>query len=153
MTTPRLRERGASMPETAIVMAVLLALLFGIIDFGRAMYTYAFVAQLARQGARWAIVRGSQCTVLDHCNAASSDVQTYVRSLSVGATNVNNIAVTASWAASSCPPGASANNSPGCVVTVNVTYPFSFMLPYLPHSGSSLMQISMSSTSEMVISQ
>ena len=73
-------QRGASLPETAIVMAVLLALLFGIIDFGRAMYTYAFVAQLAREGARWAIVRGNQCSVLDHHNAsqASGHVQTYV---------------------------------------------------------------------------
>lgn len=145
-------ERGASMPETAIVMAVLLALLFGIIDFGRAMYTYAFVAQLARQGARWAIVRGSQCTLLDHCNAGSSDVQTYIRSLSLGATNSANINVTATWSSGSCPPGASANNAPGCVVAVNVQYPFSFMMGYLPHSGQ-FASINMSSTSQMVISQ
>ncbi len=148
MTGDRTFQRGSSLPETAIIMAVLLALMFGIIDFGRAIYTYAFVAQLARQGARWAIVRGSQCTVLDHCNAQSSEVKTYVQSLSEGATNASNIGVLAGWG--SCPAG-STGNAPGCVVTVTVTYNFTFMLPWLP--SASLATIPMSSTSEMVISQ
>lgn len=146
MTRVRKRERGASLPETAIVMAVLLALILGIMEFGRVMYTYAFVAQLARQGARWAIVRGSQCTLLDHCNAQSTDIQNYVRSLSEGATNPNNINVTATWPPTQCPPGAS-GNAPGCVVSVNVQYRYYF-LSFIS-SGS----IPMSSTSQMVISQ
>jgi len=148
MTPARRRERGASLPETAIVMTVLLGVLFGIIEFGRAMYTYAFVAQLAREGARWAIVRGSQCTLLDHCNAASTDVQTYVRSLSEGATNPNNIIVTATWPPGGCPPGAT-GNSPGCLVSVNVSYTFNFL-------GAKLIPVTsipMSSTSQMIISQ
>jgi Flp pilus assembly protein TadG len=149
MRNNRRRQRGSSLPETAIVMAVLLALIFGIIDFGRAIYTYAFVAQLARQGARWVIVRGSQCTLLDHCNAATSDVQTYVRSLSEGATNPNNI--TATLSPVSCPPGSSATNAPGCVLGVTVKYTFNFMLPWLPTGA--LSSIPMSSTSEMVVSQ
>ncbi len=143
----RNRERGASLPETAIVMTVLLALIFGIMEFGRVMYTYAFVAQLARQGARWAIVRGSQCTVLDHCNAQSSDVQNYVRSLSVGGTDPNKINVTATWPQSQCPPGSS-GNAPGCVVSVNVSYQYKFLAPFVS-TGS----MNMSSTSQMVISQ
>jgi Flp pilus assembly protein TadG len=143
------RQRGGSLPETAIVMTVLLALLFGIIEFGRAMYTYAFVAQLAREGARWAIVRGNQCTLLDHCNASSTDVQTYVRSLSEGATNPNNIQATATWPVSGCPPGLTAN-SPGCLVSVNVQYNFTFLSTKSVLNGAS---INMSSTSEMIISQ
>jgi Flp pilus assembly protein TadG len=136
------------MPETALVMGVVLALLFGIIDFGRTMYTYAFVAQLARQGARWSIVRGSQCTLLDHCNATKDDIQTYVRTLSEGATDVNSIQVITTWNAASCPPNYTANNQPGCVVSVNVQYPFRFIAPFL-----GLATLSMSSTSQMVISQ
>jgi Flp pilus assembly protein TadG len=144
----RRRERGASLPETAIVMTVCLALLFGIIEFGRAMYTYAFVAQLAREGARWAIVRGNQCTLLDHCNAAQSDIQTYVQSLSEGATNASGINVTANWPTSGCPPGQTAK-SPGCVVSVTVSYNFNF----LPTKYAPSTFIAMSSTSQMVISQ
>ena len=44
---PRVRERGSTLPETVIVMSVLLAVMFGIIDFGRALYTYGFVTRRA----------------------------------------------------------------------------------------------------------
>jgi Flp pilus assembly protein TadG len=137
-------ERGSSTAESALILSTVFVLLFGIIDFGRAMYAYAFVAQLARQGARWDIVRGSQCSLLDHCNAQQSDIQTYVRGLSSGATNPNNINVTAGW---TCPAGRS-GNAPGCTVSVTVKYAFSFMLAYLP--GAS---IPMSSTSAMVVAE
>jgi len=150
--TARMSQRGSSLPETAIVMGVLLALMFGIIDFGRATYTYAFVAQLARQGARWAIVRGSQCSALDHCNASQTDVQNYVRSLSQGATVKNNITVPP-LGYSGCPPGSTASNAPGCTISVTVTYPFQFMLPYMPKTAGQYTILTMSSTSQMVISQ
>jgi Flp pilus assembly protein TadG len=140
------RERGSSLPETVIVMSVLLALMFGIVDFGRAMYTYSFVAQLARQGARWAVVRGANCTLLDHCQAVQTDVQTYVQSLNEGATVASSLSVTAVW------PGPAAtcqtNHAPGCVVQVTVSYPFKFFLPWvLPGNAWTV-----SSTSQMVVS-
>jgi Flp pilus assembly protein TadG len=144
--TNRKRQRGSSLPETAIVMAVLLAMICGIIDFGRALYTYGFVAQIARQGARWAIVRGSQCTLLTDCNATEAQIQTYVQSLGYGFVIPSKIVVSAIWP--TCPPGSS-GNAPGCTVEVQVTYPFKFVLPWT----SSLGQLNMSSTSEMVISQ
>src|SRR6202035_1755865 len=97
MRRARQGERGGSLPETAIVMGIVLVLLLGIIDFGRAMYTYASVAQLARQGARWAIVRGAQCTQLDHCGAVSTDVQTFVQGQSMGVMNPSSISVNATW--------------------------------------------------------
>ena len=130
-----------------IVMTVLLALMFGIIDFGRAMYTYSFVAQLARQGARWAIVRGSNCSLLDHCpNAQSSDVITYVQSLNYGAAVSSSIGGSAVWSGtnSTC----TSVHAPGCLVTVTVTYPFKFFLPWvLPGNVWYL-----SSSSQMVVS-
>ncbi len=140
------RERGASLPETAIVIGVVLALLFGIMDFGKMMYTYAFVAQIAREGARWAIVRGSQCSLLDHCNASQTDLQTYVQSLSEGLTQPSSITVTETHG--TCPPGSS-GNAPGCQIGVAVSYQYKFtLIPYLAS-----MPITMSSTSQMVISQ
>jgi Flp pilus assembly protein TadG len=141
----KIRERGSSLPETAIVMAVLLAVMFGIMDFGRALYTYGFVANAAREGARWAIVRGSKCTLLDHCPAqqGSSDIQTYVQSLSEGAMNASNIKATLTFPSPSC---TSTNNAPGCVAEVTVSYPFTFIAPFVSN-----LKITMSSTSEMVI--
>lgn len=142
---PKHGQRGASLVETVIVMGVLLALMFGIIDFGRALYTYSFVAQLARQGARWAIVRGANCTVLTPCPAVSGDVQTYVRGLSEGATDPSQMTVTAVWSGTT---GCTASHTPGCLVTVTVSYPFRFFLPFVLPNHS----ITMSSSSQMVVS-
>lgn len=150
--TARRSERGASLPETAIVISVLLALMFGIIDFGRAIYTYSFVAQLARQGARWAIVRGANCTAFaTACPAQSgtTDVEPFVQSLNVGALKTSNISASLAWT----PPNSGVNcstidsNQPGCIAVVTVSYPFSFMLPWVPNTT-----VTMSSTSQMVIS-
>ncbi len=144
-------ERGASMAETAITMSVVLLLLFGIIDFARATYTYSWVANAARMGARWMVVRGSlSCTsgngfVIDNCSAQSAALQTYVQSLNTGMMATNNIAATETPV--SCPVG-SATNGPGCVVKVTVSYPFTFIAPFFPRAA-----VPMSSTSQMVISQ
>jgi Flp pilus assembly protein TadG len=123
-------------------MGVLLTLTFGIVDFGRFLYTYSFVANAAREGARWAIVRGSSCTMLDHCPAqpGSTDIQPYVQSLSEGATTPSKISAFLTFP-NTC------SNAPGCVAEVNVQYPFTFIAPFV-----SKLTITMSSTSEMVIS-
>lgn len=158
------RERGTTLPETAIVVAVLLALVFGIIEFGRAVYTYGLVADMARKGARWAIVRGNLCTKLGDpikypsppyspsygCPAANQDVVAYVQGLSEGATNPAAITVVPNWPGTgiTCTP-TNGFNSSGCPVTVTVKYPFSFIAPYMP----GIPTIMMSSTSTMIISQ
>lgn len=134
-------KRGASLPETVIVMSVLMFLLLGIIDFGRALYTYSFVAQTARQSARWLIVRGTNCTVVSPCNATNDNLKSYAQSLSIGATNASNISASATSTQSGC--GTAPPFAPGCAVTVTVTYPFNFMFPFLPTG------ISMSSSSTM----
>lgn len=144
-----IRERGASLPETAIVMAVLLALLFGIADFARAIYTYSFVSNVAREGARWAIVRGAEsCTysnnTLASCNASQTTIQAYVKGLFGGPANPADATVSVSWPPCLVPAG---GNAPGCTVAVNVQYNFAF-LPFVSH-----LTIPMSSTSQMVISQ
>jgi Flp pilus assembly protein TadG len=150
-------QRGASLPETAIVIAVVLALVFGIIDFGRFMYTYSFVANAARQGARWAMVRGSvSCTNapnLPNCGATANDIETYVQSLSVGLTDSNKITIDKTvsdvWpGCTSLAATGSAKKSPGCIVSVQVNYPFKFILPYMPGPA-----YTMSSTSKMIITQ
>ena len=37
-------ERGSTLVEFALVLIVLMVMMFGIIDFARALYTYHFVA-------------------------------------------------------------------------------------------------------------
>ncbi|MFD1213512.1 TadE/TadG family type IV pilus assembly protein [Arthrobacter sp. GCM10027362] len=53
MKSKRLRsERGAAAVEFALVLPVLLILIIGIADFGRAFFTEISLAQAAREGAR-----------------------------------------------------------------------------------------------------
>jgi Flp pilus assembly protein TadG len=145
-------KRGSTLPEMAIAAVATLSLLFGIIYFGLALYTYGFVAQLAREGARWAIVRGStSCTnsgnQLAGCDATGTDIQSYVRSLSQGATNPSSISANPTY--SNCPSTAKGvQNAPGCTVTVQVRYPFQLSMGFMPSAT-----ITMSSSSAMVIAQ
>lgn len=146
-------EDGATSLETALVITLLLALLFGILAFSHALYTYHFVANAAREATRWASVRGYDCKGLaGGCPAAASDVQAYVSNVSGMGLNPANITVNTTWLPSPstayAPPCSTHNNYPGCVVQVQVVYKYNFFLPFLPTSS-----FNMQSTSQMVISQ
>ena len=69
-------ERGQVLVETALCCIVLLAILFGIIQASLAAYSYHFIAEAAREGSRWAMVRGSTCTdgagVIGACTATAA---------------------------------------------------------------------------------
>jgi Flp pilus assembly protein TadG len=63
-TSPRSRagrfareDSGASMVEFAIIAPILFTFLFGIIDFGRALFQYNNLTNAARIGARFAATR------------------------------------------------------------------------------------------------
>lgn len=53
---PLREERGANLVEFAIVLPVLIALVFGIVEFGMAFNDYISIRQGARDGARQAAV-------------------------------------------------------------------------------------------------
>lgn len=140
------------------MVSVILMIFFGVVDFGRALYTYNFVAHAAREGTRYASVRGitagSTCSGTPfpaNCTASTTGVTNYLRS-SIPALDGTKMTVTTTWPVQTYSPGlcstASTKNSPCCTVQVNVSYSYSFMLPYLPTAA-----ITMSNTSKMVISQ
>ncbi len=143
----RLRQRGSALVEQALVIAMLLSVMFGIIDCARALYTYHFVANAAREATRWASVRGSSCNAsLTGCQANPINVGAYVKNVSGMGLDPSLITATPSWP--SATPGCATKNNPGCVVQVQVVYNYHFFFPLLPTS-----QITMQSTSEMVITQ
>lgn len=143
------RQEGSVLVEFAVAVAFALTLLFGVIEFGQAVFTYDLVSNAARIGSRYAIVHGAACT-LATCPVDVAHIQTYVQGESPGVT-ASKLTVSTTWAAD---PGAGCpvNNSnlitkyehPGCLVTVTASYPFSLVFSY---------KITMSSTSQMVISQ
>lgn len=144
-------ERGSVLVESAVTVVLLFVMLFGIIDFGRALYTYHFLANAAREATRWASVNGSSCASDPACpNGAPANQQnitSYVEDITPPGINRSAVNVTANWPGNgtfSCPSG---SDNDGCPVQVQVSYNFSFLLP-LVHKGV----LQMSSSSEMVIS-
>jgi Flp pilus assembly protein TadG len=148
------KHRGNTLTEFALVIPFLLAAIFGVIEFGRALYAYHFVSEAAREASRWASVRGHNCgnAYPQACPATESDVEDFVLSIAPPGidTKPAKLVVNTSWVA---PPGKgnSCNkfpNNPGCAVRVQITYNFNFILPFLPTST-----YPMRSTSEMIISE
>jgi Flp pilus assembly protein TadG len=151
----RARQRGTTLLESAVMISVLLMMMFGVVGFGTALYTYHCVSNTAREATRWASVRGWSCpqnlpALSGGCPADDTNVTAYVQNLSTGiGLDPTKVTTTTTWVA---PPNNLAactthSNSPGCVVKVQVQYSFQFLFPLLP-SG-----FTMQSTSQMVISQ
>jgi Flp pilus assembly protein TadG len=145
----RRSERGAAALEFGIVVVLLMTLLLGVIDFGRALYTYHFVSNAARDGVRFAVVRGAECTSLPYgCPAAATDVQNYLDNVPLGL-NPARMNVTTTWPVLPNSPAicSTTPNYPGCTVEVNVRYRFNFLFSLVSSA-----RIHMSSTAQMVIS-
>jgi len=60
---PRSTEIGQSLVEFSLVLPIFLVLIFGLVDFGRAFYTWLIVTEAAREGARAAAVQSDASTV------------------------------------------------------------------------------------------
>ena len=151
-----LGNEGATLVELALSCAILLSLMIGVMQICIALYAFHATTDLARQGSRWAMVRGStSCTNtpnLTNCNASPGDIQSFVTGL--GFLNLSTDDVTVNWlTASAAPPTtwsacAGTCNTPGNEVQVEVTYPFPLHIPFVRSKT-----LNITSTSEVVISQ
>jgi Flp pilus assembly protein TadG len=101
------RDRGAAAVEFALVFPLLLLIVFGIIDFGRALNTQITLTQAAREGARLDAEGDAQATVIAGTEQAATGLNPVI------------VQVTA------CPPGVAPSNN----ATVSVSYQFSFITP------------------------
>lgn len=147
-------QRGATLLEFALIMVIVLALIFGIIDFGRALYSYHFVAEVAREATRFASVRGAtSCgTSVTPCAVVQTDVQNFVNQIVPQGIGPNPVNATLNYLnPSNLPICNSTPNYPGCTVQVTVNFQFNFAFP--PGFYSLSPNIQMSNTSNMVISR
>jgi Flp pilus assembly protein TadG len=98
------------MVEFALVSTLIfIPIVFGIVEFGRVVWAKDMVTAAAREGVRYAIVRGSSSPLA----ATSATVSAYV----IGRTQLAPITVTTTWSA----PG---TKDPGDTVTVSVQYTY-----------------------------
>lgn len=140
-------EDGNNLIEYALVFMVFVSMLLGIVDFSRALYSYHFLSNAAREATRWAAVRGSTCGNDGSCAApaSSSDIQTYVTNITPPGFDSTNLTTTPSWPGTG-PTCQGPVNSPGCPVEVQVSYNFNFVVPFIHTSP-----LTLSSSSEMII--
>ncbi|MDE3200527.1 MAG: pilus assembly protein [Acidobacteriota bacterium] len=137
---------------------MLLLIEIGLFHLCIAIYSYGFVSDAAREATRYAMVRGltlsNDCTQPEYadCIAQTSDIQSYIRGLSLPGINPNNITATTTWLAASGASCGTADSckAPGNLVQVKVSYAY----PYLnPFSSSSATTLTMSSQSQVVVVQ
>jgi len=128
------RSAGQASVEFAMTAVVFFLLTFAILNFAMAIYAYNLVSYAAREGSRYAAVRGSSSPA----PAAASDVASFVQGESSGL-NSANMTVNTTWLP---------DNNPGSFVQVDVRYTFAFTMPFV-----SLPTVTMDSTSQLVITQ
>lgn len=150
------KEEGTETVEFALAISVWIAAAFMIMYVSFALYAAHFVANAAVEGARYASVRGSSwsnasCSnnQLD-CTASSSDISNYVKAEVPPGISSSSLTVTTSWPGTTssgtiCDP-VDGSNSPNCVVSVTVTYNFTFPIPFITSSRRLF-----SSTSQMTV--
>ncbi len=132
-----LKQRGATMVEMAFVLLVLLMIVFGTMELGRAVWYYNTLGHAAREGTRFASVNGStSSTPPGPRDSATVDPLVKARVVAA-ATGLDLLAsnVSVVW---------SPNNKPGSTVTVTVSKTF---VPITSFVGS----INISRTSALII--
>lgn len=126
-------ELGQSLVEFSLVLPFLLLLLFAIVDFGRAFYTWNTLSNASREGARVAAVQGSTSQINSAVTSAMGGLTTSSPTLTRTYTNVQA--------------------AKGSTVTVQLSYQFTFVTPVSPLlnliGGSSIANPTLSSSSAM----
>ena len=164
-------EGGSTLVEFALASVIFFSMLVGVFELSLAFYTYHYVSYAARQGSRYAIVRGAMCSVhfpnapADfHCDAQESDIANYVKTLGYPGIRPdhNKMVVTVSTCESHTttdlndhstttwdpPIEGTSHNMPGDQVQVSVEYDFPLSIPFWKQ-----VTIPVYSTSNMVYSQ
>ena len=126
----RKRERGTSAVEFALVMPIFVLIIIGVLEISRAIWIHGTVAHAAREGTRYAMVRGAE----NKEPVTAADVQSYVQAKAGYGTSTQ---VTTTW---------NPDNKPGSIVQVNVQYEFKSLASILP-----IGPLALSSSSRMVI--
>ncbi len=110
----RQTEAGQSLVEFTMILPIFLVLMFGLIDFGRAFYTWLLVTNAAREGARVAAVQADSSSIDariydSFCSTYPSDCSLDPAKLAIARDNVQGVR--------------------GSAVTINLAYDFEFVTP------------------------
>jgi Flp pilus assembly protein TadG len=124
-------DRGATILEMALVLPILFAVIFGILEFGRAYNIFQTVTNAAREGARYSVAP----IAAGFANAGSlptqsqikADVQYFLRGDGITVPDSNIVVVQNCSGTAACP---AVNGVALQYTQVTVTAPYSFI--YFP---------------------
>ncbi len=117
---PEKRSQGQTMVEFALILPVLLLVVLGLIEFGRAFFYYTMVSNAAREGTRYGIVQPKDLAGIE--DAAK-------RRLVLIPTDTVTIAVSYQFCEGGCAPDGSNIEEGRTQVVVDVSTDFSMMTP------------------------
>ncbi len=132
------RSRGQSLVEFSLVFPIIVLLIVGFFEIGRAVFAYNMIANAARQGVRVATV--NQLTDVTDCDATRPVEDPYephwsIRGCAIAAGTVIGIKTANISVAYAAPPGTTLDCDPtlhvGCIATVTVTYNFTIATPFI----------------------
>lgn len=115
------RQDGSVILETAIMLTVLLLLMFGMIDFGRVMYTENSLISAAREGARYGAVQSTPISA----SAVQSVVRSRFNQYTFGGDTLTNSAITVTDSSTATTP----------FVKVAISYTFKWITPVAKVAG------------------
>ena len=102
-------ESGASAVEFALLLPLLMMIVFGIIEFGLALYQQAILTNASREGARLGIVQSVPAITTGQINAT---INNYLTAANINPSNVGRTIV--------------AGGVTGTPVQVTLTLPYNF---------------------------
>ncbi|MFL5329753.1 MAG: TadE/TadG family type IV pilus assembly protein [Gemmataceae bacterium] len=149
MVRPGTKRSGAVAVEFAAVAPVAFVLVLGIMVGGMAVFRFHELSTLAREGARYASVHGTDyAKATGNTAATADDIKNFILAKAVGL-DTSNLTCTVTWNASNSPYttsyGGSAPISTANTVTVTLSYQW-IAEAYFTNSST------MTATSTMVMS-
>jgi TadE-like protein len=123
MRIGRGRSRGQALVEFALAVPVLLVILVGLFDFGRAIFAYNSLSNAAREGARVAIV---DQTVVNGVPVGATEAANQATGLGLNPADATQVQVSYLMPDLS---GPCATRSLGCIAEVSVRYQFRAITP------------------------
>lgn len=124
------RRQGAALVESAFVLPVVILMILSLVFGGLMVFCYQDMANLAREGARWASVHGAQWAAAENDGKATTAADVYTNAIEprTSGLDLTKLSYTVEWSN----PGqwaviADPNSNPpgqplGTTVTVTVNY-------------------------------
>jgi hypothetical protein len=135
-------QRGQSLAEFALIAPILVLLLLGLFDLGRAVFAYNTISNAAREGARVAIV---DQTVVSGVPIAASEAAAQATSLGLDPSDPSDVLVSYRLPdlSADCP-----GHGIGCVAEVRVQFVYD---PITPVVGDIVGGVTLSTTTQIPI--